>query len=135
MIFIRAITKGGTLCDFDVIKGRPIEKIKWKGDTPYVNSPYIKTINEAAATLPMTSKLIWISDLRTGDYHENTNDKIVMKSITTKVILLVTRNDTGIHMLPVMEMYHTIMYAVYHTSQASPRIALSTSLMLTRPLK
>ena len=66
MIFIRATTKDGTLCDFDVIKGRPIDKIKWKGDTPHVNSPDIKNINEADALLPLTFELIWLSDLHTG---------------------------------------------------------------------
>ena len=65
MIFIHAITKDGPLCNFDVIKGRPIDEIKWKGDTPHVDSLDIKTINEAAATLPLTYKIIWISDSHT----------------------------------------------------------------------
>ena len=62
LIFIHDITKDGPLCDFDVIKGRPIDEIKWKVDTPHVNSLDIKNINEAAAPLPLTSELIWLSD-------------------------------------------------------------------------
>ena len=71
LIFIHAITKDGSLCDFDVIKGRPIDKIKWEGDTPHVDSPDIKTNNKAAAPLPLTSKLIWISDLHTQMGRDN----------------------------------------------------------------
>ena len=62
LIFIHDITKDGPLCDFDVIKGRPIDEIKWKFDTPHVDSLDIKNINEAAAPLPLTSELIWLSD-------------------------------------------------------------------------
>ena len=65
LIFINAIKKDGPLCNFDVIKGRPIDEIKWKGDTPHVDSLDIKTINEAADTLPLTYKIIWISDSHT----------------------------------------------------------------------
>ena len=83
MIFIRAITKDGPLCDFGVIKGRPLEEMKWKGETPHVDYPDIKTINEAAAPLPMTSGIIWISYSRTGDCHDNMNGKMLMKWITT----------------------------------------------------
>ena len=103
LIFIHDITKYGTLFDFDVIKGRPIDKIKWKGDAPYVNSPYIKTINEAAAPLPLTSKLIWLSNSHTGDYHDNINGKMFMKWITTKVIPLAACNYPGVQMVPVTD--------------------------------
>ena len=65
LIFIHAITKDGSLCDFDVIKGRPIDEIKWEGNTPHVDSPDIKTTNKAAAPLPLTFKLIWISEMHT----------------------------------------------------------------------
>ena len=101
-IFIRPIKRDGPLCDFDLIKGRPIGEIKWKGDTPHVNSPDIKNINEAAAPLPLTSKLIWIYYSYTGDYHNNMNGKMFMKWITTKVILLAAHNYPGVQMTPVM---------------------------------
>ena len=95
--------KYGPPWNFDVIKGRPIEKIKWKGDTPHVDSPYIKTINKAAAPLPLTSNLIWLSYLHTGDYHDNMNGKMFMKWITTKVIPLAARNYPGVKMAPVAD--------------------------------
>ena len=79
MIFVHDITKDGPLCNFDMIKGRPIDEIKCKGDTPHVDSLDIKTINEAAATLPLTYEIIWISDSHTGDYHDNMNGKMFMK--------------------------------------------------------
>ena len=103
MIFIHAITKDFPRCDFDVIKGRPIDEIKWKGDTPHVDSPDIKNINEAADPLPLNSKLIWISDLHTGYYHDNMNSKLFMKWITTKVILLAAHNYPGVQMVPVTD--------------------------------
>ena len=96
LISIHAITKYGPLCDFDVIKGRPIEKIKCKGDTPHIDSPDIKTINEADSPLPLTSELIWISGSHTGDYHDNMNDNMFMKFITTKFIPLASHNYTGV---------------------------------------
>ena len=65
--------------DFDVTKGMPIDKIKWKGITSHVNYTSIKTINEAAAPLPLTSKLTWICDLHIGYYHDNMNGKMFMK--------------------------------------------------------
>ena len=110
MIFIHAITKDGPLCDFYMIKGRPIYEIKWKGDTPHVNSPCIKNINEATAPLPLTSELIWIYDSCTGDYHDNMNVKMFMKWITTKVIPLVSCNYPGVQMVPVMDnaLYHHV---------------------------
>ena len=58
LIFIRSIMKDGPLCNFDVIKGRPIDEIKWKGDTPHVDYPDIKTINEADASITLTSEII-----------------------------------------------------------------------------
>ena len=58
MILIHAITKDGPLCNFYVIKGWPIDEIKWKGDTPHVDYPDIKTINEAAASITLTSEII-----------------------------------------------------------------------------
>ena len=67
-----------------MIKGRPIDEIKWKGDTPQVDSPDIKTINEAAAPLPLTFKIIWISDSHTVEYHDKMNTNMFMKWITTK---------------------------------------------------
>ena len=79
MISIHDITKDGSLCDFDVIKWRPIEKIKWKGDAPHVDDPDIKNINKATATLPLTSELIWIFNSNKGDYHDNLNGKMFMK--------------------------------------------------------
>ena len=79
MIFIHAITKDVPLCNFDIIKGRPIDEIKWKGDTPHVYSTDIKTINEAAAPFPLTSEIIRLSDFCTGDYHDNMNGKMFMK--------------------------------------------------------
>ena len=97
--------KDGPLCNFDVIKGRPIVEIKWKGNTPHVNSPYLKAINEAAAPLPLTSEIIYISGLYIGDYHDNMNGKMfmIMKWITTKVIPLAASNYPGVQMVPVME--------------------------------
>ena len=86
-----------------MIKGGHINEIKWKGDTPYVDSPDIKTINEAAAPLPLTSKLIWLSDLHTGYYHDNMNGKMFMIWINTKVILLAASNYPVMQMLPVMD--------------------------------
>ena len=77
LIYVHDITKDGPLCDFDVIKGRHIDEMKWKGNTPHADSMDIKTINEAAAPLPLTSELIWLSDSHTGDYHDNTNGKIL----------------------------------------------------------
>ena len=58
LISIHAIMKDGPLWDFDVIKERHINDIKWKGDTPNIDSPEIKTINEAAAPLPLNSDII-----------------------------------------------------------------------------
>ena len=103
MIFIHAITKDGPLCNFDVTKGRPIGEIKRKGDTPHEDFTDIKNINEAGATLTLTSELIWLSDLYIGDYHDNMNGKMFMKWIPTKVITHAARNYPGVHMLPVME--------------------------------
>ena len=103
MIFINAITKDGPLCDFDVIKGRPIDEIKWKGDTPHVDSLDIKNINKGDATLNMTSDLIWPSDSHTGDCHDNMNGKMFMKWISTKVIPLAACNYPGVQMVPVMD--------------------------------
>ena len=116
LIFIHDITKYGTLFDFDVIKGRPIDKIKWKGDAPYVNSPYIKTINEAPAPLPLNSKLIWLSNSHTWDYYDNINSKIFMKWITTKVIPLADRNCPVMQMVPVMD------NAPYHHVRGIPSL-------------
>ena len=79
LIFIHAITKYGPLFDFGVIKGRPIDEIKWKGDAPQFNSPDIKTINEVDDPLPLASRLIWLSNSHTGDYHDNNNSKMFMK--------------------------------------------------------
>ena len=92
MIFIHAITKDDPLCDFDVIKERPIEDIKWKGDTPHVNSIGIKNINKSTAPIPMTSELIRLSYSHTGYYHDNMNGKMFIKCITTKVIPLAACN-------------------------------------------
>ena len=116
MVFIHAITKNGSLCNFDVIKGRKIEKIKWKGDTPHVNYPEIKTINEDADPLPLNSKLIWISYSHTGYYHDNMNGKMFMKWITTKVIPLAARNYPGVQILPVMD------NAPYHHVRGIPSL-------------
>ena len=102
MIAIHDITKDGPLCDFDVIKGGPIDEIKRKGDTPHADSLDIKTINKAADPLPLTSELIWIFDLYTGDYHDNMNGKMFMKLITNKVIQFSARNYPGVKMIPVI---------------------------------
>ena len=67
------------MCDFDVIKENPINDIKWKGDTPHVDSTDIKTINKATTPLSLTSELIWTSDSHTGDYCDNMNGKMIMK--------------------------------------------------------
>ena len=44
LIFIHTTMKDGPLCYFDVIKGRPSDKIKWKVDTPHGNSLDIRNI-------------------------------------------------------------------------------------------
>ena len=85
-----------------MIKRRNIYKIKWKGNNPHVNSSDIKNINKAAAPLPLTSELIWIFDLYTGDYHDNMNGKMFMKLITNKVIQFSARNYPGVKMIPVI---------------------------------
>ena len=58
LIFIHAITKYGPLFDFGVIKGRPIDEIKWKGNTSHVYSPDIKIINESSTPIPLTYDII-----------------------------------------------------------------------------
>ena len=73
LIFIHAITKDVPLNNIDVIKGRPIDKIKRKDDNPHVDYLDIKTIKKSAAPLPLTSKLIWLSYSHTGDCHDNMN--------------------------------------------------------------
>ena len=89
-------------------------KIKWKGDTPHVEYPHIKNINEAAAPPLLTSELMWISDSHTGDYHDNTNGKMCLKLITTKVILLAARTYPGVQMVLV------IYNAPYHHVRGIP---------------
>ena len=110
LISIQSIMKDGPLCNFDVIKWRPIDEIKWKYDTPHVDSTHIKSINEAAATLPLTSEIICLSNSYTGDYHDDMNGNMFMKWITAKVIPLTARNYTGMQMVPVMEnaLYHHV---------------------------
>ena len=127
MIFIHAITKDVPLNNIDVIKGRPIDKIKRKDDNPHVDYLDIKTIKKSAAPLPLTSKLIWLSYSHTGDCHDNMNGKMLMKWITTKFITLSARDYPSVHMLPVTEnaRYHHV--AVSHPSRASPIRALLTS--------
>ena len=100
-----------------MIKGRPIDKIKWKGNTPHFDSPDIKTIDEAATPLPLNSELIWISDLHIVDYHDNMNDKMFIKWITTKVIPLAAHNYPGVQIVPVME------NAPYHNVRGIPFLA------------
>ena len=95
MFFIHNITKDGHLFDLGVIKGRPIDDIKCKGNTPHIDYPDIKTINKAAAPLHLNSGIIWLSDSHTGDYHDNMNGKMFVKWITTKVIPLATHNYPG----------------------------------------
>ena len=110
LIFVSAIMKDGPLCGFDVIKCRPIEKIKWKVNTPHVNSLDIKTTNKAAAPFPLTSEIIWISNLYTGDYHDNINGKMLINWITTKIIPLAGHNYPGVQMVPVIDnsTYHCV---------------------------
>ena len=93
-----------------MIKGRPIDEIKLKGNNPHVNYPDMKTTIEAANPLPLTSKLIWISDSHTGDYHDNKNGNMFMKWIMTKVIPLADRNYPVVKMVPMMEnaLYHHV---------------------------
>ena len=100
-----------------MIKGRPIEEIKWKGDTPHVDYPNIKNINEAVNPPPLTSELIWIPDSHTGDYHNNTNGKMFMKLITPKVIPLAALNYPVVQMVPVMDnaLYHHVSGIQYLT--------------------
>ena len=105
LIFIHAIMKYGPPWNFDVIKGRPIEKIKRKGDTPNIDSMDIKTINKDAGPLPLTSKLFWISDLHTWDYHDNMNGEMFMKWMTNKFIPLTPRNYYDVQMIP----YHYVV--------------------------
>ena len=97
-----------------MIKGRPIDKIRWKGDIAHVNSLEIKTINKTAAPLPLTYDLMWLSDFHTEDYHDNINGKKIIKWITTKVILLVACKYPGMQMVPVID------YVPYHHVHGIP---------------
>ena len=74
-------------------------------------------MNEADDPIPLTSELIWISDLRTGDYHDNMNVNMFMKWITTKVIPLTDRNYLGVQMVPVMD------NAPYHNARSITSLA------------
>ena len=127
MISIHATKKDYPLCDFDAIKGRHIDEIKRKGDTPHVDSLDIKTTDEATAILSLTSERIWLSDSRTGEYHDNINGKMFMKWITTKVIPLSACNYPGVQMVPATEnsLYHHVRGIPSLAS--SPRRELSTS--------
>ena len=117
LIFIHDITKDSFLCNFEIIKERPFEEIKRKVNNPHVNSPDIKTINEAATPLPLTSKIIWLYDSHTRDYHDNMNFKMFMKWITTKVIPLLACKYPGVHMVPVTDNkpYHHVRGIPYLT--------------------
>ena len=86
-----------------MIKGRPIDEIKWKGNTPHIDTPDIKTISEAAPPVPLNYELIWLSDFHTGYYHDKINSKMFMKWIITKVIPPASRNNPGVQMVPVTE--------------------------------
>ena len=57
---------------------------------------------------------MWISDSHTGDYHDNTNGKMCLKLITTKVILLAARTYPGVQMVLV------IYNAPYHHVRGIP---------------
>ena len=118
LIFIHDITKDGPRCNFDIIKGRPTYKIKWKVDTPQVNSTDIKTTNKAAAPLHMTSKLILLSDFHTGEYHYKMKGNMFMKWITTKVIPLFASNYPGMQMVPVID------NAPYHRVRGIPSLTI-----------
>ena len=96
--------------------GGLLKKSNWRMTPHLVDYTDIKTINEAAATLPLTSELIQISDSHRRDYHDNMNGKMFIKWITTKVILLAARNYPGVQIVLVTN------NALYHHFHSIPSL-------------
>ena len=80
---MHAITKDGPLCDRDEY-GRPIDDLKWNGDTPHPLTP-TEDIDPHANIL-RTCETLWVSDSSSGDYHDNMNSLMFMQWVTNRLL-------------------------------------------------
>ena len=76
LILMNDISKDGLLCDRDGY-GRPIDNLKWNGDTPHPITPMADL--DPDADIPRICETLWVSDSSSYDYHDNMNSSMFMQ--------------------------------------------------------